>query len=125
MSDRGLILVIASALLTAGANLLLRAGVRSAGGFGFGPDNLLVQGLSLLKQPAFVVGMILYGLAALVWFAVVGIEDLSVSYPAQVSLVFVLVNAGAMFFFAEQLTARKIIGMLVILAGVFIVARRI
>jgi multidrug transporter EmrE-like cation transporter len=123
MSTRGLILILAGAFLTSGANLLLRHGVRAAGGFGFGPNSLLQQILVLLQQPTFVVGMILYGLAAFVWFAVVGVEDLSISYPAMVGVVFVLVNTGAVFFFGEHISPQKLIGMLVILTGVVIVAR--
>lgn len=123
MSTRGMILILAGAFLTAGANLLLRRGVRAGGGFGFAPGSLFQQILNLMQQPAFVIGMILYALAAFVWFAVVGIEDLSISYPAMVSLVFVLVNAGAVIFFGEQLSAQKLIGMLIILTGVVVVAR--
>jgi len=118
-----MILIALSALMTAAANLLLRSGVRAAGGFGLGTGTLADQVLNLLRQPAFDVGAILYGAAAFTWFAVVGIEDLSVSYPVLVSLVFLLVNAGAVFFFGESISWVKAAGMAVILAGVVIVSR--
>ena len=119
MSLRGVLLILISAAMTAAANLLLRAGVRAAGGFAFSMRTLH----ALASQWMFVSGILLYGLAAVLWFAVVATEDLSTSYPVLVGTVFVLVTAGAAFFFQERISAQKVAGLLVILAGILLVGR--
>jgi multidrug transporter EmrE-like cation transporter len=123
MSRTGLLLVIVSALSTVAANLMMRTGVMRAGGFGVGERSLAQQVLELGQQPLFLIGVLLYGFAALVWFRVLSTEDLSSSYPLLISLTFVLVTLGAVLIFREHLNTQKIVGLAVILTGVVLVAR--
>lgn len=123
MTRTGLLLVILSALSTVAANLLMRTGVTRAGGFGVGSRPIFHQALELGQQPLFVIGVLLYGFAALVWFRVLSTEDLSSSYPLLISLTFVLVTLGAVILFRENLNAQKVVGLAVILTGVVLVAR--
>lgn len=122
MTHRGLILVLISALLTVAANLLLRQGVTAAGGFSLSIGGLGRGIIHLLRQPLFDAGVFLYGLASLVWFSVISTEDLSSSYPLLVSLTFLFVTLGAVAFFGETLSIRKLVGLLMILAGIWLVA---
>ena len=123
MSATGIVLVLLTALLTMGANLMLRAGIDSAGGFSAGGPLELAQGiLSLFLQPVFTAGFITYFLASVVWFRVVATEPLSLAYPVLVSLTFSLVTAGAVVLFQEPITVRKVVGLAVILAGIVIVS---
>jgi drug/metabolite transporter (DMT)-like permease len=123
MTRRGLALLVISALCTVAANLLLRGGILLAGGFVLSLDRIKDQFLGLVRQPMFVAGFLLYGVAALVWFRVLSTEDLSVSYPLLVSLTFVLVTLGAAFFFHEQLSWRKVFGISIILVGFLLTVR--
>lgn len=123
MSGTGLTLVALSAGATVAANLMMRKGVLGAGGFGVTSASIWRQSLNLLQQPLFSLGVILYGLAALIWFRVLSTEDLSSSYPLLISLTFVFVTLGAVVFFGERISAPKLCGLAVILAGVVIVAR--
>ena len=123
MSERGLVLVGLSALLTVGANLMLRGGVMRAGGFALSLSTLVSDLLRLARQPVFVAGAILYATAALVWFRVISTENLNSSYPLLVSLTFVLVTLGATLFFREPVSWQKVLGLGVILAGIVLVAR--
>ena len=123
MSERGLLLVGVSALLTVASNLMLRAGVVRAGGFGLSLRTLVSDLLTLARQPFFVAGLVLYATAALVWFRVISTENLSSSYPLLVSLTFVLVTLGATVFFREPVSWQKVLGLGVILAGILLVAR--
>lgn len=123
MSLRGLYLVVLSALLTAAANLLLRGGVLRFGEFSMAPNRIRHDIVHLCMEPLFVSGVALYGLAAIVWFGVISIEDLSTSYPILVGLVFVLVAIGAVLFFREAFSFQKVLGMVLILGGVTIIAR--
>lgn len=114
--------MVLSALLTVVANLLMRAGILRAGGFQLELNTIREPILSLLRQPMFLVGVVLYGAAAVIWFRVISFENLSNSYPLLVSLTFALVTMGAAFFFHEQISLLKIVGLLVILGGIIIVA---
>jgi undecaprenyl phosphate-alpha-L-ara4N flippase subunit ArnE len=105
------------------ANLLLRAGIDAAGGFALtGVPQVLRALLRLFLQPMFTAGFVSYFVASSVWFRVVATEPLSVAYPILVSLTFTLVTTGAVLFFTEPLSLRKVIGLLVILAGIVIIS---
>ena len=123
MSATGLLLVIVTAALTMVANLLLRAGIDAAGGFTLGGVATTVAALlKLFMQPKFLIGFVLYFMASVVWFRVVATEPLSVAYPLLVSCTFTLVTAGAVVVFSEPLSARQVLGLVVILAGIALIS---
>lgn len=122
MSKQGFILVILSGALTVSANLLLRTGVVRAGSFSNGIENLGTALISLVKEPLFDLGFILYGLATLIWFKVIATEPLNVAYPLLVSITFLFVTLCASFFFKESLNFRQIIGLGIILTGIVLVS---
>ena len=123
MSYTGFLLVLLTAALTMAANLLLRAGIDSSGGFAFaGTSQFAPAIVKLFKQPLFVLGFIIYIMASIVWFRVVATEPLSLAYPILVSLTFTLVTIGAFFMFSEPMSLRKIIGLGIVLIGVAILS---
>ena len=124
MTSRGLFLVAAAALTTVIGNLLMRTGVMRAGGLRIATDTILLQLISLAKQPAFAMGAFLYVLSAVIWFSVISTEPLSTAYPILVSMTFVLVTAGSVYFFDERLSLVKVLGILWILGGIWFVARK-
>lgn len=123
MSSAGWFLVLISAALAVLANLLLRAGVDRAGGFGSDSAGIHLAFFNLVRQPFFDVGIIMYALATLVWIRILSVEPLSVAYPALVSITFILVTLGAIVLFKESLNAYKTLGLLVIIAGIVIISR--
>ena len=123
MTTQGLALILTSAGLTAGANLMMRRGVLNAGGLSLAPAHLKSSLLVLAQQPLFVGGVLLYGLAALIWFHILSIEPLSTSYPLLVALTFLLVTGGAVALFHEAASIQKIAGIGIILLGIVLVSR--
>ena len=121
MSAIGWVLVFLSAGLQVCGTLLLRSGVDRAGGFANRLADVPQGIVRLISEPVFVVGFILYGLAALVWFQVLSTQPLSLAYPLLVSLTFLFVTVGAMVLFKEPVTARKFAGLAVILIGIFLI----
>ncbi len=120
MVDRtGGLLVASSAFCTAIANLLMRRGVLNSGRFSISLGGIRV----LAKEPVFLAGVFLYGVAAIIWFRVLSTEDLTVSYPMLVGLSFVAVTIGSILWFQEHVSAVRVAGMVVILLGVGVVAR--
>lgn len=123
MTPQGLGLVALAAILTAVANLLLRGGMLRYGTFHLTSDRLFSDLLGLAAEPVFLLGVLFYGLAAIVWFAVLSVENLSTSYPVLVGMTFALVAAGAVAVFGEALSAQKLLGLFVIISGIALVAR--
>jgi multidrug transporter EmrE-like cation transporter len=122
MPVSGWLLVFFSAGLQVAGTLLLRGGVDRAGGFGESLAEVPSGLLRLAVQPMFLVGFVLYGLAALVWFRVLSTQPLSLAYPFLVSLTFIFVTLGATTLFHEPMTARKLLGLAVILIGILVVS---
>ena len=122
MSAQVLLLVLGSALLTACGNLMLRNGLVQAGGLSIRADGTIGLFLRLSKQWTFVMGFVAYALAALIWFRVLSISEVSSSYPIQVGLTFVVVCAGAVLLFRESISLTKAVGIGVILFGIVLVA---
>jgi multidrug transporter EmrE-like cation transporter len=123
MTAMGWVLVMLSAGLQVAGTLLLRGGIDRAGGFGGNLAQLPQNILRLASQPLFLVGFFFYGSAALVWFRVVATQPLSTAYPLLVSLTFIFVTLGAVVLYQESLTWLKIVGLAIILLGVFLVGR--
>lgn len=121
MRAEGWWLVIVSAALTAGANLFLRVGMDRTGGFGGSLGELPSGLLSLLAQPVFDLGIVLYCVAILLWFRVIASEALTSAFPALISLTFLLVTLGAVAALGESMTLIKVSGLAVIVLGIYIV----
>jgi multidrug transporter EmrE-like cation transporter len=49
--------------------------------------------------------------------------DLSVAYPVMAGLVFLLVLGVSVLFFSEAVTVTRVMGILLILSGVFAISR--
>jgi multidrug transporter EmrE-like cation transporter len=123
MKTESLLFVVASAGLTALANLFLRHGLLKSGGLAVRHGDWLAGWGATLWQPAFIAGIVLYGLAALVWFYALSVTEVSTGYPVLVGLTFVLVTIGAVLVFRESLNLLKLGGIVLILAGILLVAR--
>jgi multidrug transporter EmrE-like cation transporter len=122
MTTRGLVFVVIAACMMASASLMLRAGIQRAGGFGSSGGQILNDIWNLARQPIFDLGVILYGLGTLVWMRVIASEPLSLGYPMLTSIAFVVITGGAALFFHEALSVIKVVGMVIILVGIFVLA---
>jgi multidrug transporter EmrE-like cation transporter len=73
-------------------------------------------------QPYVLGGLICYVLSVAIWIAALSRVDVSVAYP-MLSLGYIVNALAAWALFGEALTPAKMAGILVILAGVVILAR--
>ncbi len=97
---------------------MTRPGVQSALA---GTDALRIV-WSVVTSPGVVGGIMLYGLSVSFWLWVLSKVDVSRAYPF-VSLGFLLTMIFAYLFLGESLGPSKIIGTLLVFAGVILVAR--
>ena len=78
--------------------------------------------LIILRSPLIMGGLLLYGLGALSWIAVLRRLDLSFAYPF-LALNFVLITLTSQFALGETVPFWRWIGILIICAGILVVAR--
>lgn len=119
MTLAGFLLLLLTAACMAVANVLMKNGISQAGGF----TASLAVFSTLLRQPAFVGGFVLTGIAALMWFRILATQKLSTCYPLFVSLTYTLITIGAFYFLHEKISAQKLLGLLIIIVGITTVAR--
>ena len=119
MSLAAFVLLLLTAVFMAVANLLIKNGIAQAGGF----TPSLSALLQLLRQPALVAGVLLAGIAGLLWFRILATQKLSTCYPLFVSLTYALITIGAFYFLHEKISIQKLIGLVVIIIGIATVAR--
>jgi drug/metabolite transporter (DMT)-like permease len=74
-----------------------------------------------LQSPLVLAGLLLYGLGAVAWIAVLARLDLSYAYPF-LALNFVLMAVVAWLALGESLSPQRWIGMVVICVGVLLIA---
>lgn len=112
-------LLLGSVLATAGSQALLKAGVTAA----LGPNNdasLLTKLYLLSLSPLVVLGLTIYGLAAITWLFVLSKFDLSFAYPF-VGLGFLFTAAAAYFFLGEPMPPLRMLGTFLVAAGCILV----
>ncbi len=76
----------------------------------------------ILGSPWVLLGLTLYGIGAVAWIAVLARLDLSLAYPL-LALNFVLITLSSRLILGETVPTMRWVGMLVICAGIVIVAR--
>lgn len=123
MNRSTLVLILANVVMTSLAQIVLKAGMSA-------PDvvRALSGGLRLpalatvFLHPWVIIGLALYAGAAVVWLLVLAKVDVSLAYPF-VGLGFVVTMVLAWAFIGETVSATRIAGTLLIVAGVVVLAR--
>lgn len=115
-------LVMIGVLLNAAAQLLLKAGTNAVGQFEFSAANALPVGLRLALEPHILSGIACYVVSVVVWILALSRAEVSVAYP-MLSIGYVVNAVAAWYLFGEAVTPLRLLGIAVIILGVFIVAR--
>jgi len=115
----GFVLLLITAVCMSVANLLIKHGIEAAGGFTPSASALF----RVLRQPAVLAGMLLAGISALMWFRILASQKLSTCYPLFVSFTYSIITLGAFWFLHEKVSAQKLVGLAIIVAGITTVAR--
>ncbi len=115
-------LVLAGVLLNAVAQLLLKAGTNAVGNFAFSAENLLPVGWKIATQPFIVAGIGCYVVSVVIWILALSRTEVSIAYP-MLSIGYVLNALAAWYLFGEAVTAQRLVGIGIIVLGVFVVAR--
>jgi multidrug transporter EmrE-like cation transporter len=105
------------ALLSTGGVLLLRTAMKDV-------DQLSAASIrSLLVEPSFLLGFVLYALSFLTWLLALRRYEVVVIFPVFVAVGYACVVLGGYLFLGESLSASRLVGILVIFAGMALLFR--
>jgi len=119
MIDTFLLGLVAIMLLSAGQTAM-KAGLNAIGGVSLadGPMGFL----KLFQTPWVIVGFACYGLSSILWLDVLSKLDFSLAFP-MVGLTYVFTLLIGRFFFGETVGWERMLGVSLILCGVFFLIR--
>lgn len=115
-------LIVFGVLLNAAAQLLLKAGMERIGQFAFSVSNIWPIGLQVASNPFILAGILFYVISVGVWLLVLSRLDVSIAYP-MISIGYIVNAVAAYYLFGEDLNFNKMLGILIILFGVYLVAK--
>ena len=122
MSALSFALILAGVLLNAIAQLLLKAGTNAVGQFEFSSANMVPIGMKLAFQPFILGGIVCYVVSLVVWIMALSRVEVSIAYP-MLSIGYVVNAVAAWYLFGEAVTPMRLVGIGIIVIGVYIVAR--
>ena len=119
-----IISLVVALVLNATANLMIKAGARAIQGqhVGEAAVPLMAAFKAAVVNPWIIGGVLCFGLNLAAYSYALTRLPVNWAYPIMVSVGYAIIVCGAAVWFSESLSTRQIIGVAVILAGVWIVA---
>ncbi|MCK4410412.1 MAG: EamA family transporter [Candidatus Eisenbacteria sp.] len=117
---KGIPLILLAVALGATGQIIMKRGMQIYGEVS--AASVWGQLIPILKTPQVAIGFICYAVSAVLWIAVVSNVDLSLAYP-MVSAAYVIVFVASWLFLGEQISALRLVGLLIIVAGVVVISR--
>ncbi len=87
------------------------------------PLSTLAGMTSLITNPVFILALVIYGIATLLWVAVLQQVPLSRAYPFN-ALSFILVPVAGIVLLGEAATPRLFVGLALVVVGLVVVGGR-
>jgi multidrug transporter EmrE-like cation transporter len=122
MTPLSFALVLFGVLLNAAAQLLLKAGTNAIGHFEFSAANAVPIGVKVATEPHILGGLVCYGISVVVWILALSRVEVSIAYP-MLSIGYIVNAAAAYFLFGEAVSVQRMVGIGIIVVGVYVVAR--
>lgn len=117
---KSLILIIATVCLNTAGQFMMKAGINKVGKIGL--SNLMESFTRVITSWFVIGGFSAYAVSAVLWILVLSRAELSWAFP-MVSLSYVVTALLAPFILNETFSVQRIVGILVICLGVFIISR--
>jgi len=122
MKSADLALVLTGVMLNAAAQLLLKAGSRAITDVSFSLANSWTLATRMALNPPILGGLALYVISVVFWILALSRVDVSVAYP-MLSIGYIVSALAGWLLFSEVLSAARVAGIVVIIVGVWLVAR--
>ncbi len=122
MSVLSFSLILVGVLLNAIGQLALKASVNDMGAIELSWAASAPTAMRLMVEPWLWVGLFCYGISVVVWILALSRVDVSVAYP-MLSIGYIVNALAAWSLFGEAMTANRVLGIGIIMLGVFVLAR--
>jgi multidrug transporter EmrE-like cation transporter len=117
-----MLLILSGVFLNAFAQLCLKYGMNQIGHFEFVAHNIFPIAMRAATTPAIILGLFCYVLSVVFWILVLSRVDVSYAYP-MLSIGYIVNALGAHFFLDENLSLMRIMAILVIMFGIFLLTK--
>jgi multidrug transporter EmrE-like cation transporter len=115
-------LILIGVMLNAAAQLALKASVREMDAIGLSLSSSASAFLRLASEPFLWIGLVCYGISVIVWILALSRVDVSIAYP-MLSMGYVVNAFAAWQLFGEAMNPARMIGIGIVLLGVYVLAR--
>jgi multidrug transporter EmrE-like cation transporter len=122
MTPTTITLLLVCVALNTIAQVLLKAGVNTVGAVDFSLPHIGRAARALFFEWHIFTGLVCYVASVAVWLLVLSRTEVSVAYPMS-SLGYIATAVAAWYLFNEPMTPTRVAGILVIIVGVYLVAR--
>ncbi len=116
-------LMLSSVLLNVTANILLKKGLTLIGGISGEKTKILSDSIKAINNPLILLGLFIYGLSFFISLRVLSLKDLTLVYPLFATLIFLFTTIASFLILKEHISFLRIIGMVIMLLGIFIVVK--
>lgn len=117
-----ILLVLITAILNTSAQLILKAGMEKIGEFSFTMNNILPIGMKVILSPFIITGIVIYVVSLALWLLLLSRVPVGIAYP-MMSLGYIFNAIGAYFIFGEYLSYPQVMGIFVIIFGVYLLTQ--
>jgi len=121
---QGYLILIIPIVAASVAQLLFKKGVTNLGSLDFSLTGIISLIPRVFQSGWLLLGVGLFGVAFLTYLVVLSKYQLNIIYPIFVSLGIIIVSLASWFFFKETLSWLQILGIVVIILGIFLVATK-
>ncbi len=115
-------LILTGVLLNAAAQLSLKAGTNTLGIIGIKKGHMFSVLYGIATQPYIIGGLTCYVFSVAIWIVALSRVDVSVAYP-MLSIGYIVNAFAAWYLFGEMLSITKLVGIGIIIVGVYVVSR--
>jgi len=122
MSLTAFFLILSGVLLNAIAQLALKASVSGMGELSVDLHTAVPVFSRLATEPWLWVGLFCYGISVIVWILALSRVDVTIAYP-MLSIGYIVNALAAGPLLGEALTGSRLIGIGIIIVGVFVLSR--
>jgi drug/metabolite transporter (DMT)-like permease len=116
------LVALVAIVLLVGGQTLLKLGLNDVGGVSLFAGDPIGSLLGLFRTPWIILGFACYGISAVLWLDVLSKLDFSLAFP-MVSLTYVFSLVIGHFIFHETVGLDRVVGVLLIVSGLFFVVR--
>jgi len=120
---QGYLFLAISICITVSAQLLIKRGVLSLGDLDFSISNVFNLIPKIAQNIWLLSGLFLFAVSFFLWLFIISRLKLSIAYPISTSLSFCFIILASWFIFKEQLLPIQILGIIIIIVGIFLVAK--